>query len=216
MDASPDGKPRRDRMPRAPSRLLLAAVLSVLAGTAVAQSAPTCPAPRLTVAQDDRGLLVIRVEAPCAPYAPVRLTLGALAVDEESGIDGSLSATLPPLGGSGEVVAQVAGATLRAALPDLVATPFTAVVWPASGAWGNLSGAVSTLRLGYPRPGTAPVDLAFGSGPVRIEAPVTEAGCGRRLQAALLSDATDQPVPVAVDLPDCAAVGQRVSIPLPR
>ena len=87
MDASPDGKPRRDRMPRAPSRLLLAAVLSVLAGAAVAQSAPTCPAPRLTVAQDDRGLLVIRVEAPCAPYAPVRLTLGALAVDEESGID---------------------------------------------------------------------------------------------------------------------------------
>ena len=61
-----------------------------------------------------------------------------------------------------------------------------------------------------------PVDLAFGTGPVRIEAPVTEAGCGRRLQAALLSDATDQPVPVAVDLPDCAAVGQRVSIPLPR
>jgi hypothetical protein len=216
MDASPEGRPRRPRATPGPSCLILTAALSALAGAALAQPLPDCPAPRLTVAQDDRGLLVIRLEAPCAPYAPVRLTLGALAVDEETGIDGTLSATLPPLPGSGEVAVQVAGAELRAALPVLAATPFTAVIWPATGAWGSLSGATSTLRLGYPRPGSAPVDLAFGTGPVRIEAPVSESGCGRRLQAALLSDAAPQPVAVAVDLPDCAAVGQRVSIPLPR
>ncbi len=216
MGGWPDGRPRRRAGFGAAGGVILAFAALVLAGATAAQPLPDCPAPRLTVAQADRGLLVIRLEAPCAPYAPVTLTLGPLSVAEETGIDGSLSAALPPVAGAVELVAQVGETRVSAPLPERTETPFGAVIWPGSGAWGALSGGTAPLRLGFPRPGTAPVDLVLAGGDLRIEAPVTDALCGRRLEALLLTEAGPDPVPLALVLPDCAAVGQRVSIPLPR
>lgn len=216
MGGWPEGRPRRPAGSGAAGGVILAVAASVLAGAVAAQTFPDCPAPRLTVAQAERGLLVIRLEAPCAPYAPVTLTLGPLSVDEETGIDGSLSAALPPVAGAGELVAQVGETRVSAPLPERTAAPFGAIIWPGSGAWGALSGGAAPLRLGFPRPGTAPVDLVLAGGDLRIEAPVTDALCGRRVEALLLTDGRPDPVPLTLVLPDCAAVGQRVSIPLPR
>ncbi|MCA8881508.1 MAG: hypothetical protein KDA73_16475 [Rhodobacteraceae bacterium] len=219
MDAWPDRQPMRA------AALALAAGIC-LTGTAGAQTPtamPGCPAPRLELSEEAGARLQISVRAPCHPYAPVVLTLGALRVSDETGIDGELVTRLPRLPGATSVAAEIAGSVLTTGIPAAAApaSPFAIVIWPDPGPWGALvsddSGNAGARRLGFPFPQPHQVadllDLASG-GAARIDVPVTSGTCGRILEAELLTPDHPAARTVRVTMPDCLAEGQGLRVPL--
>lgn len=210
MGGWPDGRPG----PFLGPFVGLALAAGLLAGAAGAQD---CPEPDLAVSAAEGGGIAVALRAPCAPYAAVGIGFGPLEIVEETGLDGSLSVTLPALAGVTEVTVRLGDRSLSVPVPpEATPAPFLAILWPEDGSWGRLEG-LPVQRLGFPR-AEASVDLvawAGGTAPsLRIEVSVTDAACGRTLTAALVS--ADHPAPrtLSLDLPPCSAVGQRVAIPL--
>lgn len=192
-------------LPRAPE------LICAFALTAAASAAAADCVIRVEAAPDDLGWQ-LQIDAPCAPYAPVSITYGALQIDEETGAAGHLRITLPVLD---QAVARVGGLDPAGAIT--VARPEGLV--PGGFIWiSGQSAPIGALpEVGLAARGAARPELGLypaGQTPGALNIPVTTTQCATALRFDLLRDGWPQAQGVTVNLPDCALAGAVVSLPI--
>ncbi len=154
--------------------------------------------PRAWAGEADIGW-ALHLDAPCAPYAPVRIAYGPLEIYEETGIRGTLTLTLPHLPNAR---AEVMPWALLVTPPQVPATGFLWVLPAGPEPVGVFA------PLGFPTDDGAQPELALfapGATPPALDLPVGAARCGQDYAFGLLRDGWDAVRPVRLTLPACAA-----------
>lgn len=162
-----------------------------------------------------------RFSAPCAPYAPVTVALGALVFGEQTGRSGDLRLDLPLFPGAGTLTVTLDGIVTRATLPAPAGPvpDIAAVIWPDAPPPGlpgtrvaESGDGTTPRRLGFP--GETPVVDLLPATPDHIGLAVTPATCGRSITARLIIGDTVRDLNVT--LPDCDGPDGALRIPIPR
>lgn len=196
-------------------RLLRATALALVTGSAAAQDCT----PRLTLSFDTTAGVQAIYMAPCAPYAPVTVALGALVFGEQTGRAGDLRLNLPALPDGGILTVTLDGTVTRAPLPAPAGPvpDIAAVSWP-DGPPPDLPGVrvaesgqgATPRRLGFP--GETPVVDLLPAVPDHIDLVVTPTSCGRSYTAQIING--DSIRALRVTLPDCDGLDGALRIPL--
>ena len=173
------------------------------------------------------GLIDVRVETPCRPFAQVTVLYGPFVITEEASYSGRVDLRLPRLEGVPEAAARLDGTVLFSSLPQgpEPASAYLALMWrgPADLRMGlpdGLAAPEDPLSVGFPvgadaRRAEIHLLASENTRPAFVDIEVAPHPCGSALiEASILSSFQDTRLPLSLPAPPCGGEARIVRVPL--